>query len=75
LLAWQINAEWQFDPDLLTEVEIRFIEEGAGTTRVELEHRNLERMGGKAEAVRASVDSAGGWGAILESYRAAADAS
>jgi uncharacterized protein YndB with AHSA1/START domain len=73
LLAWQLNAEWQFDPGLVTEVEVPFIEEGAHATRVELEHRHLERMGEKAETVRASVDSAGGWGAILESYRAVAD--
>ncbi len=72
VLAWQINAQWQFDPDLLTEVEVRFIEESAGSTRVELEHRHLERMGEKAEAVRASVDAPGGWGAILESFKQAA---
>jgi hypothetical protein len=69
VLAWQINAEWQFDPDLLTEVEARFIAEGAETTRIELEHRCLERMGGKAAEVRNSVDSPGGWGAILESFK------
>jgi hypothetical protein len=69
VLAWQINAEWQFDPHLLTEVEVRFIAEGADTTRIELEHRYLERMGGKAAEVRNSVDSPGGWGAILESFK------
>jgi uncharacterized protein YndB with AHSA1/START domain len=73
VLVWQINAEWQFDPSLHTEVELRFTPQGEGMTRVDLEHRNLERMGEKAESVRASVDSAGGWGAILESYRAAAN--
>jgi len=69
VLAWQINAEWQFDPDLLTEVEVRFIAEGADTTRIELEHRHLERMGGKAAEARNAVDSPGGWGAILESFK------
>lgn len=72
VLVWQINADWQFDPNLHTEVELRFTPEAEGVTRVDLEHRQLERMGEKAEAVRASVDSAGGWGAILESYRAVA---
>ncbi len=33
LLAWQIDATWRFDPDFVTEVEIRFIPEG-GATRV-----------------------------------------
>jgi hypothetical protein len=69
VLAWQINAEWQYDPALVTEVEVRFIAESADTTRIELEHRYLERMGDKAAAARNAVDSPGGWGAILESFR------
>jgi len=69
VLAWQINDEWQFDPELLTEVEVRFIAEGADTTRIELEHRYLERMGRKAAEVRNAVDSPGGWGAILEPFK------
>src|SRR5258706_1497636 len=71
VLAWQINAQWQFDPDLLTEVEVRFIEESGGSTRVEVEHRHLDSMGEEAEAVRGSVDAPGGWGAILESFKQA----
>ena len=73
LLAWQINAEWQFDPNLITEVEILFIEESDRTTRVELEHRHLERMGEKAEGARAAVDAPGGWSAILESFKTVAE--
>jgi len=73
VLAWQINADWQFDPDLVTEVEVKFIAEGAGLTRIELEHRYLERMGGKAAEVRNAVDSPGGWGAILESFKICAE--
>jgi hypothetical protein len=38
-------------------------------TRIELEHRYLERMGGKAAEARNAVDSPGGWGAILESFK------
>jgi uncharacterized protein YndB with AHSA1/START domain len=72
VLIWQLNSEWQFDPNLHTEVELRFTQLSEGTTRVDLEHRNLERIGEKAEAVRTSIDSAGGWSAILESYRAVA---
>ena len=41
----------------------------AGTTRIELEHRHLERMGGKAAEARDAVDSPGGWGAILGSFK------
>ncbi len=74
LLCWQINGAWQFDPELVTEVEVRFVAEGAKKTRVELEHRHLERMGATAEAGRAAVDSPNGWGAILESFRTMAEA-
>ncbi len=69
VLAWQITPEWTFDPDLITEVELRFVAEGDGSTRVELEHRNLERVGENAETIRAAVDAPGGWTAILESYK------
>ena len=73
ILAWQINAGWQYDPELVTEVEIKFIAEGERKTRVELEHRHLERMGATAEAGRAAVDSPNGWSAILELFRQAAE--
>src|ERR1700676_5135652 len=52
VLAWQINADWKFDPDLVTEVEVKFIPEGAGLTRIELRPRFLKRMGGKAAKLR-----------------------
>jgi len=67
VLGWQLNAQWQYDPALLTEVEILFTSEG-DATRVDLEHRNLERFGVDAEKVRESVGSPRGWGAILESF-------
>lgn len=73
LLAWQIDATWRFDPDFVTEVEIRFIPEG-GATRVELEHRNLERYGDAAETMRATFNSPNGWSTGLERFAAAANA-
>jgi uncharacterized protein YndB with AHSA1/START domain len=69
VLAWQINADWKYDPELITEVEVKFIAESNGTTRIELEHRYLERMGEKAAAARDAVDSPRGWGGILEAFR------
>src|SRR5580692_1793463 len=57
VLAWQISADWKYDADLITEVEVNFIAQSDGTTRIELEHRHLERMGGKAAAARDAVDS------------------
>lgn len=60
VLAWQLNARWTFDPDLVTEVEVRFLPDGDGT-RVEFEHRNLERFGEGEAAVRAAFESPHGW--------------
>lgn len=71
LLAWRIRADWQFDPALLTEVEVKFVPTSDGGTRVELEHRLLENMGNAAEAARSTFDSEQGWKGILERYRAA----
>ena len=73
VLAWQINPQWQYDAELVTEVEVKFIAESADTTRVELEHRYLERMGDKAADARHAVDSPGGWGLVLESFRIAVE--
>jgi uncharacterized protein YndB with AHSA1/START domain len=69
VLAWQISADWTYDAELITEVEVNFIAESDGTTRIELEHRHLERMGDKAAAAREAMDSPRGWGGILEAFR------
>ena len=45
LLAWRIDAEFTFNPDLLTEVEVNFTPEAGGQTRVDFEHRLLENLG------------------------------
>jgi hypothetical protein len=44
---------------------VRFIAEGESATRVELEHRNLERFGERADTVRQQIDSPNGWGHLL----------
>ncbi len=68
--SWHLQADWQFDPnpEKASEVEIRFFSEGARKTRVELEHRGLERHGAGWEQIRTGVDSPGGWSAILENF-------
>lgn len=68
VLVWRLNANWEYDPDLDTEVELRFIADGAATN-VELEHRHIERMRDGAEAARTAVDGPNGWTGILEDYR------
>ena len=72
VLTWQLNAQFKFDPGLVTEVEVQFTPEGSGT-RVDLEHRHLERLGDTAEALREAVDSPGGWSGLLQLYAEAAD--
>jgi len=67
VLAWQIASNWQFDPKIITELELRFASDGAGTL-VELEHRNLDRLGAEAPALRETFDSPHGWMGLLESF-------
>jgi hypothetical protein len=68
LLAWQLDGTWSYDENLVTELEVRFVAEGPSTTRVELEHRNLDRFGELAESTRASLDDAEGWAGLLRLF-------
>jgi uncharacterized protein YndB with AHSA1/START domain len=68
VLAWRITADWRFDPELLTEVEVRFTEIEETRTRVDLEHRLLENYGDRAEAARNTLDSEGGWPLLVDLY-------
>ena len=72
VLAWQINAQWQYDEAFSTEVEVRFTSEGPKRTRVELEHRDLERFGEAQEAVRKAFESGGGWPELLALFEKSA---
>jgi len=73
VLSWQITADWQFDPNFLTEIEVTFTAVGPKETMVVLEHRNLERYGERAMELRNGIDAEGGWGLILQSYVDAAE--
>ena len=70
VFSWDINPQWQIetDPDKTSEVEVRFISEGPERTRVELEHRNLDRHGDGWEGVREGVGSEGGWPLYLRRF-------
>jgi uncharacterized protein YciI/uncharacterized protein YndB with AHSA1/START domain len=68
VLAWQLTAEWQFDPTFVTEVEVRFTREGEKITRVEFEHRNLERYGAAGPGLRTRFDDPKGWHKTVEEF-------
>ena len=71
VLAWQLTADWQFDSAFVTEVDVSFTPVTEGRTRVELEHRNLERYGAKEADVVKAVGSEGGWTLTLQRFAAA----
>jgi uncharacterized protein YndB with AHSA1/START domain len=71
VIGWQLNAEWRYDPDFVTEVEVTFTETAADTTLVVLEHRNLDRYGDAQAPIHEALDSEGGWGGSIASYAAA----
>jgi uncharacterized protein YndB with AHSA1/START domain len=73
VVSWEISAAWKPDARvaLASEVEVRFLPDAAGGTRVELEHRDFERMGAAAgETMRDSVDK--GWPGLLQLFSAEA---
>lgn len=72
VLSWDISADWQYDPTLKTEIDVRFIGDDSGHTRVELEHRHLDRYGARRDEMRRIFDTEGDWGRLLEAFAAAA---
>jgi uncharacterized protein YndB with AHSA1/START domain len=72
VFSWDIGPTWQLetDPANASEVEIRFVELSAERTRVELEHRHIDRHGPGWEAVAGGVDGEQGWPLYLERFAA-----
>jgi len=70
VFSWDIGPTWQIETnhERTSEVEVRFIAETPQRTRVELEHRNLERHGDGWEGVRDGVSSDGGWPLYLRRF-------
>jgi uncharacterized protein YndB with AHSA1/START domain len=70
VLSWDISPHWQLesDPQKSSEVEVRFIAESPDRTRVELEHRHLDRHGEGWEGLRAGVEGGDGWPLYLERF-------
>ena len=67
VVTWQINGQWQFDPDPehASDIEVRFTPDGPDQTTVELEHRHLERLV-DGQALRDGITGGGGWSSLLE---------
>jgi uncharacterized protein YndB with AHSA1/START domain len=70
VFSWDISAQWQIETDFdkASEVEVRFIAEAPDRTRVELEHRNLDRHGEGWEAERDGVGGDQGWPLYLNRF-------
>ncbi|NMD55278.1 MULTISPECIES: SRPBCC family protein [Tsukamurella] len=73
-ISWDIDPRWQIetDPARTSEVEIRFIEETPSRTRVEIEHRHLDRHGEGWQQASAGIGGTNGWPLYLDRFRAAA---
>lgn len=63
VFSWDIALDWtiETDPARASEVEVRFIAESEDRTRVQLEHRGIERHGDGWESMHAAVGSPNGW--------------
>jgi uncharacterized protein YndB with AHSA1/START domain len=72
VFSWDIGPTWQLEPnpELTSEVEVRFVSEGNDRTRVELEHRNIDRHGPGWESVSEGVSGDGGWPLYLDRFAA-----
>ena len=70
VFSWDIGPTWQIEPDpaKTSEVEVRFIAEAPERTRVEIDHRNIDRHGEGWEGVREGVASNEGWPLYLQRY-------
>lgn len=70
VFTWEISSQWSLetDPTHASEVDVRFTAEADGRTRVDIEHRHLDRHGEGWEGLRAAVGSPEGWPTELASF-------
>lgn len=70
VFSWDISLQWQIEPDpkRTSEVDVTFLAEGPHRTRVQLEHRGLDRLGPGWESMRDAVGSEGGWPTGLRAF-------
>jgi len=72
VFSWDISPQWQIEtePDNTSEVEVRFVAETPARTRLELEHRNIDRHGPGWQSVAEGVADDAGWPLYLARYAA-----
>jgi uncharacterized protein YndB with AHSA1/START domain len=69
VLTWEVSCNFEHDPATNTEVEALFIVESPTRTRVELEHRGLEKYGDRAEEMKTMYEGDDAWTYVWECYR------
>jgi len=74
VLSWLVGSDWtpEPDPSRASEIDVRFLAEAPDATRLEFEHRHLERYGGQAERMRSILDGSTGSVGVVNAYAAAA---
>jgi DNA-binding transcriptional ArsR family regulator len=72
VLSWQVSSDWTFEPDpaRASEIDVRFLAEAPDRTRLEYEHRHLERYGEHAERMRAGLEAPNAAQAVVNAYAA-----
>lgn len=70
VVTWQVGPGWVYEPDQTkaSEIEVRFLAESQYRTRIEFEHRHLERYGEQAERMRSILDAPEGAAGVLQAY-------
>jgi uncharacterized protein YndB with AHSA1/START domain len=70
VFSWDISPRWQIesDHDRTSEVEVRFVAESAQRTRVDLEHRYLDRHGDGWKDLPEGVGGSAGWPLYLQRF-------
>jgi uncharacterized protein YndB with AHSA1/START domain len=72
VFSWDISPQWtiETEPDNTSEVEVTFVAETPERTRVELEHRHIDRHGPGWQAVSDGIADDAGWSLYLQRYAA-----
>ncbi len=74
VLSFLVGSDWMPEPDpsKASEIDVCFLAEAPDRTRLEFEHRHLERYGEQAERMRSVLDGPNGAVGVVIAYAAAA---